>query len=61
MLRKLFKGKLYEYHVPVSIELIDSVDKLREEVMRLSTAWADITGKPRCHGAAFYINRDMHS
>ena len=46
MLRKLFKGKLYEYHVPVSIELIDSVDKLREEVMRLSTAWADITGKP---------------
>lgn len=46
MLRKLFKGKLYEHHVPVSIELIDSVDKLREEVMRLSTAWADITGKP---------------
>lgn len=46
MLRELFKGKLYEYRVPVSIELIDSVDRLRAEVMRLSTAWAEITGKP---------------
>ena len=46
MLRELFKGRLYEYRVPISIELIDSVDKLRAEVMRLSATWADITGKP---------------
>ena len=46
MLRELFQGRLYEYRVPVSIELIDSIDKLRAEVMRLSSAWADITGKP---------------
>lgn len=46
MLRELFKGRLYEYHVPVSVELIDSIDKLRAEVMRLSSAWADIVGKP---------------
>lgn len=46
MLRELFKGRLYEYHIPVSIELIDSIDKLRAEVMRLSSAWADIVGKP---------------
>lgn len=46
MLRELFSGRLYEYRVPVSIELIDSVDSLRDEVMRLSSAWADITRKP---------------
>lgn len=57
MLRKLFKGKLYEYHVPVSIELIDSVDKLREEVMRLSTAWADITESQGVRGSLLYKQR----
>lgn len=46
MLRELFQGRLYEYRVPVSIELIDSIDKLKKEVIRLSSAWADITGKP---------------
>lgn len=46
MLQELFRGRLYEYRVPVSIELIDSVDSLRDEVMRLSSAWADITRKP---------------
>lgn len=44
MLRKLFKGRLYEYSVPISIELIDSVDTIRNEVLRLASAWADITG-----------------
>ena len=52
MLRELFQGRLYEYRVPVSIELIDSTDKLRAEVMRLSSAWADITGKPRIYLAS---------
>lgn len=52
MLRELFQGRLYEYRVPVSIELIDSIDKLRAEVMRLSSAWADITGKPRIYLAS---------
>lgn len=46
MLRKLFKGRLYEYSVPISIELIDSVDTIRNEVLRLASAWADITGRP---------------
>lgn len=46
MFRKLFKGRLYEYSVPISIELIDSVDTLRNEVLRLASAWADITGRP---------------
>lgn len=46
MLRKLFKGRLYEYDVPISIELIDSIDTLRNEVLRLASAWADITGRP---------------
>lgn len=32
MLRELFQGRLYEYRVPVSIELIDSIDKLRADV-----------------------------
>ncbi len=46
MIRKLFKGRLYEYSVPISIELIDSVDTLRDEVLRLASSWADLTGKP---------------
>lgn len=46
MLRRLFKGRLYEYSVPVSIELIDSIDTLRNEVLRLASIWADIIGKP---------------
>ena len=46
MLRKLFKGRLYEYSVPISIELIDSVDTIRNEVLRLASVWADITGRP---------------
>ena len=45
MLRKRFKGRLYEYRVPISIELIDSIDILRSEVLRLASAWANITGK----------------
>ncbi|BFL48214.1 ATP-binding protein [Lactonifactor longoviformis] len=46
MLRKQFKGRLYKYSVPISIELIDSVDVLRNEVLRLASAWSDISGKP---------------
>lgn len=46
MLRKLFVGRLFEYKVPISIELIDSIDELRDEVLRLSSAWAEITGMP---------------
>lgn len=46
MLRGLFKGRLYEYDVPVSIELIDSIDVLRTEVLRLASAWADIIRQP---------------
>lgn len=46
MLRKLFAGRLFEYKVPISIELIDSIDELRNEVLRLSSAWAEITGVP---------------
>lgn len=46
MLRELFKGRLYEYNVPVSVELIESIDTLRNEVLRLASAWADITEHP---------------
>lgn len=46
MLRRLFIGRLFEYKVPISIELIDSIDELRGEVLRLSSAWAEITGVP---------------
>lgn len=46
MIRKLFVGRLYKYKVPISIELIDSIDELRGEVLRLSSAWAEITGVP---------------
>lgn len=46
MIRRLFVGRLFEYKVPISIELIDSIDELRDEVLRLSSAWAEITGMP---------------
>lgn len=45
MFRTLFKDRLYEYHVPVSSKLIDSLDKLRSEVLRLAATWAEISGK----------------
>lgn len=46
MFRTLFKGKLYEYKVPISIELIASIEVLRSEVIRLADTWADISGSP---------------
>ena len=45
MFRGLFKGRLYENKVPISIEMIDSVDVLREEVIRLAERWAEISGE----------------
>lgn len=46
MFRQLFSGKLYKYKVPVSIEMIDSIEKLRQEVIRLAVSWSKILGKP---------------
>ncbi|MCM1162051.1 MAG: hypothetical protein NC412_12615 [Roseburia sp.] len=39
------KGKLGKYAVPVTIDLIDSIDVLRREVLRIAAALADETGK----------------
>ncbi|WP_312421249.1 hypothetical protein [Anaerospora hongkongensis] len=43
-LRGLLKGRLSKYCVPVSNELLASVDEIRIEVLRLSSALADETG-----------------
>lgn len=45
MFRRLLKGRLQENHVPLSSALIDSVDELCGEVLRLAARWAEITGK----------------
>lgn len=39
------KGKLSKYNVPISIELIDSIDKLRKETIRLAEILSQETGK----------------
>lgn len=44
-LRKLLKGKIAKYKVPVSNELLSTVDELRDEVIRLSVALAKETNK----------------
>ena len=43
-LRELFVGKLSKYKVPVSNELLASVEEIRSEVLRLSDALASETG-----------------
>lgn len=43
-LRELLKGKLSHYKVPVSNELLQSTERLREEVLRLSSALYNETG-----------------
>lgn len=43
-LRALFIGKLSKYKVPVSNELLDSIESIRGEVLRLSNALASETG-----------------
>ncbi|WP_366922799.1 ATP-binding protein [Metallumcola ferriviriculae] len=43
-LRNLFTGKLSKYNVPVTNELLESIDDLRNEVLRLSQILADETG-----------------
>lgn len=45
-LRELFSGKIAENNIPVSIELIDSIDELRKEVLRLAQQYSIETGKP---------------
>lgn len=46
MFRQLLSGRLYEYNVPVSIEMIDSIEELRQQVKRLAIVWSEISGKP---------------
>ena len=45
-LRDLLIGHLSEYSVPVCNAMIDSVDHLRAEVLRLSSVYANLQGKP---------------
>lgn len=45
-LRELFTGKLAQYNIPVSIELIDSIDELRKEVLRLAQLYSIEVGRP---------------
>ncbi|MBK7264846.1 MAG: hypothetical protein IPI12_00560 [Ignavibacteriales bacterium] len=44
-LRDLFKGKLSENRVPIRNDFIPTADKIRDEVIRLSKAWAQLNGK----------------
>ncbi|WP_040210876.1 hypothetical protein, partial [Clostridium polynesiense] len=45
-LRGIFTGKLAENNVPISIELIDSIDELRKEVLRLAQVYSIDSGRP---------------
>lgn len=44
-LRSLFKGNLSKYKVPIRNDFLPTVEKLREEVLRLSVELANITQK----------------
>ncbi len=44
-LRDLLTGHLSEYNVPVCNAMIDSIDRLRAEVLRLSSAYANLQSK----------------